>query len=580
MARYLFFGLSVNRSILFLVCEKLNLPIVRYAHSDKNMNHNSSLTQNDEASSSRNSEDQSNTENSPSRVPRKKYFLALARAIWLPLLGMVAVLLAFFSIGWMQRAGYLQPVVEESQSMTLATSTTRYICPMMCVEPTLEPGRCPVCEMELVPAESGPVFIDPAMRRILNIKTVRVERQPPTWIIRSVGGLSYDESRLTSIAAYVPGRIEKMYVNFTGMDVTQGQPLATIYSPELFVAQQELLLSKRNLGSSSSLNDASNRLYESSRQRLIELGMSSQQIAELEQTGRPTSRLEVLAPIGGTVIERLAVEGQYVAEGQVVYRLADLSRVWLQLQLFPSDASLVHVDQMVEAEVDSIPGERFSGRVAFVSPTIDPNTRTVDVRVEINNPQRRLRIGDFARAIISTEWKRETEHADQSPVVVPREAVLLAGSSSVVYLETEPGRFEIQPVTIGAISDRQAIIVSGLNVGDKVVTRGNFLIDSQMQLAGNPSLIDPSQAQPKDDELTDEMLEAIDQLDEPDRTAAMEQKLCIVADFPLGSMGVPIKVEVEGVGMFICCEGCRNAILNDPQKHIDKLRSWQRERQK
>jgi Cu(I)/Ag(I) efflux system membrane fusion protein len=501
-----------------------------------------------------------------------RWWLAVLQSLLIPLLGIALLFSLFLAVGVLQRQGVLPRLEMNEATMVTAGGTTRYICPMMCVEPTLEPGRCPVCEMELVAAESGPVFIDPAMRRILNIQTVKVTEMEPLWRIRSVGELNFDESKLRTISAYVPGRIEKLYVNFTGMQVQAGQPLAMVYSPELFVAQKEFLLARGNSAALGPGQNSRESLLAGSRQRLIELGMGPQQIDELENSQQPSSRLEILSPMSGTVIERLAVEGQYINLGDPVYRLADLSRVWLMLQLFPRDAALVRVGQPVDAEVDSLPGEIFQGRVAFVSPTLEQRTRTVEVRIEMENQDGKLVVGDFARATIAARLASPATPGFEQRVVVPREAVLLAGGNSVVYLETEPGRFEVQPVTVGPISNRQVLILDGLKVGDKVVTRGNFLIDSQMQLAGNPSLIDPSRAQPKDDEITDEMWEAFDQLAEPDRSLAVAQRLCIVADLPLGSMGVPLKVEVQDVVMFICCEGCRQAILNDPPKYIEKLR--------
>lgn len=504
-----------------------------------------------------------------------RWWLAMIPSLLIPLLGVTLLFSLFVAVGVLQRHGFLPKVQIKEATPVNAGGATRYICPMMCVEPTLEPGRCPVCEMELVAAESGPVLIDPATRRILNIRTVRVTETELVWWIRSVGELNFDESKLSTLSAYVPGRIEKLFVNFTGMKVQAGQKLAIIYSPELFVAQKEFLLARGNSSVLGLGQQSRDSLLAVSRQRLIELGMSQQQIDELEASQQPSSRLEILSPMSGTVIERLAVEGQYLNLGDPVYRLADLSRVWLMLQLFPGDAALVDEGQSVEAEVDSLPGEIFKGRVAFVSPTLEQRTRTVEVRVELDNPEGKLVVGDFARAAIAANLKSSANPGSAKPVVVPREAVLLAGGNSVVYLETEPGRFEVQPVTVGPISNRQVLILDGLKLGDKVVTRGNFLIDSQMQLAGNPSLIDPSRAQPKDDEITDEMREALHELTEPDRTLAVEQRLCIVADLPLGSMGVPIKVEVQDVAMFICCEGCRQPVLDNPAKYIEKLRKWQ-----
>lgn len=267
--------------------------------------------------------------------------------------------------------------------------------------------------------------------------------------------------------------------------------------------------------------------------------MSDEQLARLEKTGKAESRLTIYAPQGGTVVEKQAVEGNYVKAGDPIYRIAELTTVWLMLELFPEDASRIRFGQRVEAIVQSLPGETYLGRVAFINPTVDPKTRTVGVRVELLNEDRRLRPGDYAEARINLPIGPQGKIYDadlagkwispmhpqiirdkkgQCPICgmdlvpttnygfadepvpqreslhVPRSAVLLAGGNSVVYVETEPGRFEIRPVKLGPILRDKIVILEGLKAGDQVATAGNFLIDSQMQLAGKPSLIDPTRA--------------------------------------------------------------------------------------
>jgi Cu(I)/Ag(I) efflux system membrane fusion protein len=315
------------------------------------------------------------------------------------------------------------------------------------------------------------------------------------------------------------------------------------------------------------------------------------------------------------------VEGQYIKEGQPIYRLADLSTVWLMLQLFPEDAASVRYGQKVEAEVQSLPRRTFTGRVAFIAPNVDPTTRTVDVRVVIPNPDGQLRVGDYAKATVdvpltgtgdqlaqvcdpelASKWisPRHPHVIESSPgpcrvcgielvpasqfgftdkpqpagqvLVVPRSAVLMAGGNSVVYVETDPGRFELRRVVLGPIRGDQIAILRGVEDGEHVASSGNFLIDSQMQLAGNPSLIDPGQVEPMLDEgPTAEILAALSELPEADRALALKQKTCPVAGMPLGSMGPPIKVDVDGRAVFLCCEGCRAGLRADPQKYLDKL---------
>lgn len=419
----------------------------------------------------------------------------------------------------------------------------RYICPMMCTPPSTEPGRCPVCAMELVQATGGgggdgiSVTIEPAARRLIGIQTATAKLGPVSQTIRTNGSIDYDESKLATISAYVGGRIEKLYANYVGVPVEKNDDLALIYSPDLYSAQVEYLTALKG-GGLKRLGGSSN-LAEFAKQNLIELGLTEDQVAELKSRGKAESRIRLRSPIKGTVISKFAVEGDYIKTGTKIYRIAHLSTVWLMLDLYPDDAARIRFGQQVEAEVNSMPGEVFTGRVAFIDPTVNPTTRTVQVRVEMLNPDGKLKPGDYATARVYVPAVRQDRIYDpalankfispmhpqvirekpgdcpicgmdlvptsklgyaseplpkQQVVTVPRDAVLMTGENSVIYVETDPGRFEIRRVTVGPMTDDRAVILEGMAPGETVATNGNFLIDSQMQLAGNPSLMDPSKA--------------------------------------------------------------------------------------
>jgi Cu(I)/Ag(I) efflux system membrane fusion protein len=479
-----------------------------------------------------------------------------------PLLFLGGGVLLIVSLGISQRLGWISAghLGETSPAAPIhASSDDLYICPMMCVPPQSEPGRCPVCGMKLVltaskadTAGSLAIQIDPVARRVANIRTATVESAPLLRRIRTIGELRYDESALKTLAAYVDGRLERLYADYTGVLVEQGDPLALLYSPRLYSSQVELLLAKkaRDRSLQSTLPgtaESARGLYESARQRLLEFGMTEDQIATLERDAQASSRLALHAPIDGTVIERLVAEGQYVKEGQAIYRLADLSSVWLMLELYPEDAASVRFGQRVEARMQSLPGRTFTGRVAFIDPSVDSRTRTVGVRVVFPNPQGVLRVGDYATATVETPILGSVDEDDEHGVVydpdlankwisprhphviesdpgqcrlcgvdllpashfgfasqplkerhsllVPRNAVLMAGGNSVVYVETEPGRFELRRVVLGASSGEKIAVLQGLEAGEQVAVDGNFLIDSQMQLSGKPSLLDPAKAE-------------------------------------------------------------------------------------
>jgi membrane fusion protein, copper/silver efflux system len=474
----------------------------------------------------------------------------LANFVWsfIPIASVVAVggvLIFVFGIG--QRLGWFGSNVTESAASV--DQATIFTCPMHPQIRQPARGRCPICGMELVPVSSATadldeysIKIEPAQRRIANIQTSKVERSPLEATLPTVGVIAIDESRQSTIAAYIDGRLERLFADYTGVEISNGDHLAVIYSPPLHAAQVEYVEARRGINLQSGLSavrQAQESLAANTRQRLTEFGMTDLQIAELEATSKPQSRLTIYSPQKGTVVEKLAIEGNYVKAGDPIYRIAELSTVWLSLKLFPEDANRIRFGQRIEATVQSLPGEVYIGRVAFVDPTVDMRTRTVGVRVELLNENRRLRPGDYAEARVALpigplgeiydqdlagKWIspmhpqiiRETPGAcpicgmelvptskygyasqpvpQPESLYVPRNAVLMAGGNSIAYAETEPGRFEIRPVTLGPILHDKIIILDGLKVGESVATAGNFLIDSQMQLAGKPSLIDPTKA--------------------------------------------------------------------------------------
>jgi hypothetical protein len=305
--------------------------------------------------------------------------------------------------------------------------------------------------------------------------------------------------------------------------------------------------------------------------------MSKQQIDQLRNGGKAASQFDVLAPMSGTVTDRLAVEGAYVQEGQPVFRLADLSTVWLQLKLFPNDASTVRIGQTVKAQLKSMPDQDIYGHIAFIDPAVNQASRTVSVRVVLDNESGNIRIGDYAKATVEAPVSQDIA---RDALVVPRNSILSAADHSIVYVETETGRFEIRRVITGPSNGPSTVITKGLAEGEKVATSGNFLIDSQMQLAGNPSLIDPSRAAPPLEMVagfTAKELAEIQQLPDSEQSLAIEQIICPVTEYKLGSMGVPLKVEVDNQVVFICCLACKEDVLQDPQLHLAKIAAYKRD---
>lgn len=524
-------------------------------------------------------QEQPDNAETPARLGKQQLAWEAGKLVLFPVLLFVAAVASLAMVGVAQRQGWITTDGAGSIGSSTVGHAISYICPMMCVPPTDQPGRCPVCGMELVPAAgssagaSDHIVIDPRSRRIAGIETVEARLERLEKVVEGVGEIEYDESRLKTLAAYFDGRIEKLYADYTGVQVAEGDRLAEIFAPDVYSAQVEYV---RTLGfikkqESRQAADSNQRLLQSSKQRLLELGMTEQQIEELETSGEAKRRIELFAPISGTVIRKLATTGDFVRAGDPVYQLADLSKVWLVLRVYPEDARLMSEGLSVTATADSMNALSARGQVEFVEPTVDPATRTVGVRVALDNQAGNLKPGEFARARIRVPIFSDSG-TEQETVVVPRNSLLTVGDVALLYVEQEPGEFYLRRVRKGPTVNGWVAIHEGVKAGENVVARSAFLIDAQMQLQGNPSLIDPEKATAVPEVHSQDQLEieaALAGLPEADRSLAVAQVICPVQEIPLGSMGMgtPIKVDVAGQPVFICCEGCRKSLLREPDRY-------------
>jgi Cu(I)/Ag(I) efflux system membrane fusion protein len=357
-----------------------------------------------------------------------------------------------------------------------------------------KPGKSPFMDMQLVPkypdeadgaAESAAmVHLSPQAIRATGVAVVRVERAEVAPEIRAVGTIETDETRLVRVSARVAGRIEKLFANFTGEKVAAGAPLYSLYSPDLVATQREYLLAIENrrtlsAGTTDAIQSA-DELVAAARDRLRLWGVGPDQIAALERAGKPELALIFRSPLNGTVLQKIAVEGQYVSEGTDLYLLADLSSVWLVTQVYEYELARLRVDQPAEATFASLPGETFRGRVAFIEPVLDRETRTARVRIVLPNLKAALKPGMFANALIRTPAGQR--------LVVPRSSLIDTGARRVVYVEAAPNSFVSREVRPGVTSGGLVEILEGLKEGDRVVAQGNFFIDSQAQLSGGQSI--------------------------------------------------------------------------------------------
>jgi membrane fusion protein, copper/silver efflux system len=358
------------------------------------------------------------------------------------------------------------------------------------------PGLCPVCGMELVPkTDSGAgskaaggaqeaalpagVSISQNQRVMANVTTTVVASEPLARHVEATGVVQYDQTRQSKITAWIACRIDRLNVGTVGSVVSREKPLAEVYSPDLVATQQEYLLALRsrewlNKSGFAGVSENGEALVASARERLRLFGVKSAQIAELERSGRPLTRIPIYPEFSGVVIEKMVQQGQYVNAGEVLFTLADLSVVWVEIELYENEFRSIRAGQEVEIRSASFPGELFRGKVALVYPYLDPKTRTVRVRVALPNPGAKLKPEMFVNASISQSLGEG--------IALPVTAVMDTGKRQIVWVEVSPGSFEPRQVTVGPRIGDRVQIVSGLTAGDKVVTTGGYLIDSESQL--------------------------------------------------------------------------------------------------
>ncbi|MDD2310583.1 MAG: efflux RND transporter periplasmic adaptor subunit [Desulfuromonadaceae bacterium] len=376
-----------------------------------------------------------------------------------------------------------------------------WTCPMHPFIIKDKPGTCPICGMELIkkiestPAAGdtrtaeqqqhadmlGHVSLSSTQRVMANVATVTAERAVMNKEINAVGIVQYDQSRQAKVTAWIAGRIDKLNINTVGAYVSKDRPVAELYSPDLLATQQEYLLavrSREQLKSSPipSISQNGDGLVASAKQRLMLFGVKESQIAALEKAGKPNIRLPIYTPQSGVVIEKLVQQGQYVNTGDVLFSIADLSTVWVEIEIYENEFSNIRLGQRVHILSQSFPGRPFSGRIAFIYPFLDPKNRTVKARVEMPNPGMKLKPDMFVNAIIRVPLG--------AAIVVPVSAVMDSGTRQTVWIETSAGMFEARDVQVGGQSDGKVQILSGLKAGDKVAVSGGYLIDSESQLKG------------------------------------------------------------------------------------------------
>ncbi len=400
-----------------------------------------------------------------------------------------------------------------------------------------KPGKCPICFMDLIPLERdsdnespGQLTLSEESKQLAEIRTTPVVRKNAYTDIRMVGKIDYDETKVKRITTLVSGRIERMYVDYTGISVKKGDHLFDIYSPELYTTQAEYL---------QAFKSGNQEYLSAAKKKLLLYGILESQIIKLEEKGVAEPVITIYSPMSGTVIMKEAILGTYVMMGMPIYTIADLSKVWAKLDAYESDIAWLRYGQKSEFTVQAFPGETFSGRIAFIDPVLNPETRTVKVRVNVENPSSKLKPDMLVTAVVKPKFTAEGAIVDESlaekwicpmhpevvkngpgncgicdmplvkseslgfgkisaarkmPLVIPASAPLVTGKRAVVYVEvkdTKKPTYEGREVVLGPKAGDFYIVKSGLVEGEMVVSNGAFRIDSELQIQAKPSLMNP-----------------------------------------------------------------------------------------
>ena len=557
----------------------------------------------------------------PSRV--RKLFRSLRWVVLVPLarLRFLFILgaIGFIIVKWDDLTARYEKYIRQPRTESTADPNHEFYCPM---HPTIvrdtNKEKCPICFMPLSKRKKGEESDDPLpagtvsrvqlspYRVVLaGVRTVPIGYRTLTKDITTAGTVEFDERKLKTVPTRVKGRIEKLFVNQTGQMVHKNDPLAELFSPDLVVTVQNLL-DARTAGNPS--------LEKNARDRLRLWGIDDAQIDEIAKTGKPITNLTIRSPITGHVLRKSVREGQYVEEGGTLFDVADLSTVWVQAQLYEDDLAFLPsgahdpktgkpgFNLPITATARAFPGKVFDGNLSFLFPHVDAETRTLTVRFELPNEDHELRPGMSATATLhlSPELLATTPAGDKlqlrggKVLAVPETAVIDTGSLKVVYREGLPNTFEGVTVRLGSkMRDADGVVfyplIAGLNEGDLIVAAGSFLIDAETRLnpaagsifiggggvterKGPAAPIRPTT--PDDD--AEKIAAAMARLSPEDRKIAQAQRMCPIRREPLGTMGVPVRLSLQGKPVFVCCNTCVAEAQADPAKTLIQVEEYRK----
>ena len=403
-------------------------------------------------------------------------------------------LIAGLFFGWLFFHGSNDNVITDQATEEHAPEkNTLWTCSMHPQIKLDHPGNCPICGMELIPLDEyhaehetnkspDEIQMTPDAIKIADIQTLVVKKAYPDKQVYLLGKVKPDERNIAELTARFGGRIEKLFVNFTGQHVKKGEKLASIYSPALMTAQKELL-------EAVDYKETNPDFYKAARNKLKLWDLSDDQINDIENSGKIKDHFDILSPIEGTVTQRNVAIGDYVKEGSSLFQVIDLTKVWVMFEAYESDLPWIKMGDKVNFTVQSLPGKNFTGNVSFVDPVIDPSTRIAQVRVEVRNPGMELKPEMFANGIVTSAFAEA-----RKDLLIPKTAVLWTGKRSVVYVKVpdrEEPSFLYREIILGPEAGDYYVVSSGLKEGEEIAVNGVFKIDAAAQLAGKPSMMDP-----------------------------------------------------------------------------------------
>lgn len=357
-----------------------------------------------------------------------------------------------------------------------------------------EAGNCPICGMDLIPLSSDEgnnenpeaIKMSPTAMQLANVQTAVVQSGKAVKKLTLTGKVTPDERAVYSQTSHISGRIEQLNVNFTGEMVRKGQVIATLYSPDLVTAQEELLIAYQN-------KDIQPELLKAAKEKLKNWKLTEEQVNQLIDSKKTMDQFPVLSDLNGVVTKIITNRGDYIKQGGTFYEVADLSKLWVLLDVHESDLAWVKKGDVVTFKVKAFPTKSFTGKISFIDPIIDPKTRVAQARIEINNSKQKFKPEMLVTAAIESDLQ-----ANDNSIIVPKSSVMWTGERSVVYVKTSAANglhFSMREVGLGASLGDSYIIQSGLSEGEEIAVNGTFSIDAAAQLAGKPSMMNPEGGQ-------------------------------------------------------------------------------------